>query len=83
MEFISGVNLREWMLKKKPKQSEVRKISAGILRGIEHLHLNDILHCGLSLEEVIVREDGTPVILEFDLSKDAEMRGKSLNRSER
>ena len=82
MDFISGMHLREW-ISKKPTRLEARKISAGILRGIEHLHLNNIIRCSLTLEDVIVREDGTPVILGFDLSQNAEMRSKTITRSGR
>ena len=47
MEYISWGNLRELMIERKEIgfcENEVRKIISGILKGIEYLHNNSIIH---------------------------------------
>jgi len=78
MEFVKGGNLREWLQNKKPDQSDIRLTCFGILLGISHLHTNGIIHCDLKLENIMIREDGTPVILDFDVSKDTHQKTLTL-----
>ncbi|EGC34029.1 hypothetical protein DICPUDRAFT_153832 [Dictyostelium purpureum] len=52
------------------KPWEIQKMFQQIIQGIAYMHSNCIIHRDLKLENILIREDGTPVISDFDLSKD-------------
>jgi len=45
------------------------KIFVQICRGIEHAHEQGIIHRDLKSENILVKEDGTPLIIDFGLAK--------------
>jgi len=79
MPFIGAGSLREWTKRENPSEEAIKKVCFDVLSGIAHLHKNGIIHCDLKCENVMIREDGTPVILDFDVSKDNNMRTLTIN----
>lgn len=71
LPFISGGELFS-VIKEKGSLSEDRCkfIAGGIARGLRHLHEKlGFCHNDISLENVLVRNDGTPVICDFGLAQ--------------
>jgi len=62
-EFIDGETLQL------RKHHDIKTVVSGIVDGIQFLHQNDIIHSDLKPTNIIIRTDGTPVIIDFDYSK--------------
>ncbi len=67
MRFERGNSLRAWLkeLGRKPTQAEIDSIAAPLLNALELLHQANYLHRDVAPDNIIVRPDGTPVLLDF------------------
>ena len=51
-------------------ENEIREILAGVLDGLEAVHERTILHRDLKPDNIILRGDGTPVLIDFGAARD-------------
>ena len=66
MEFVAGEPLGEWIRSRRPlDQSAVLRIAAPLLDGLELIHRTGYLHRDIKPGNIFMREDGTPVLLDF------------------
>jgi formylglycine-generating enzyme required for sulfatase activity len=73
MRFERGRNFEEWLkgLGRLPTQEELDRIVAPLLDALEMLHSADFLHRDIAPDNVVVRTDGTPVLLDFGAARRA------------
>ncbi|MGE0767211.1 MAG: protein kinase [Hyphomicrobiaceae bacterium] len=71
MRFESGDSLKAWLkdLGRAPLQSELDRLVWPLLDAIELMHMADFLHRDIAPDNIIVRADGTPVLLDFGASR--------------
>jgi tetratricopeptide (TPR) repeat protein len=80
MEFVDGTPMRDWCRlesKTRPGESGLRSVLTLFRRlcsALDYIHGEDIVHRDLKPENVIVRRDGTPVLLDFGLAAQFEGR---------
>jgi serine/threonine protein kinase len=66
MEHVSGETLSEVLQRKgRLGEAELRGLVEGLLSGLEAVHAADYLHRDIKPGNVILRPDGTPVLLDF------------------
>jgi len=66
MEFVAGEPLGEWIRSRRPlEQSAVLAIALPLLDGLEVIHRAGYLHRDIKPGNVFIREDGSPVLLDF------------------
>src|SRR5579864_8802316 len=66
MEFVAGQSLGDWIRSRRPlDQSSVLAIANPLLDGLEVIHRAGYLHRDIKPGNVYVREDGSPVLLDF------------------
>ncbi len=66
MEFVAGESLSEWIRSRRPlQQSAVLAFANPLLDGLEVIHQAGYLHRDIKPANVFVREDGSPVLLDF------------------
>jgi len=66
MEFVAGESLSEWIRSRRPlQQSAVLAIANPLLDGLEVIHRSGYLHRDIKPGNVFVREDGSPVLIDF------------------
>ena len=72
-EYESGRDLAEWLreINDAPTQTELDSLIEPLLAALELVHRNDLLHRDISPGNIYIRDDGTPVLLDFGSAKDA------------
>ena len=84
MPFYSGGDMNAWLPKHAPTTEKLREVFYQVLDGIAYLHSENILHCDIKLENILMTEDSLnarPIISDFDISKDNEQRSMITTQS--
>jgi hypothetical protein len=73
MEFEEGRSLESWLksLARPPTQAELDRIVAPLLDALEMMHADSFLHRDIAPDNIIIRPDGTPVLLDFGAARRA------------
>lgn len=70
MEFVSGMNIDDYAYALKSDLDERLKIMSQVCRAIYASHDAGVLHRDLKPSNILVRDNKTPCIIDFGLSKD-------------
>jgi serine/threonine protein kinase len=66
MEFVEGAALGEWVKSRRPiVEAQAAAIAAPLLDGLQVVHNAGFLHRDIKPGNIYVREDGSPVLLDF------------------
>jgi len=77
MEFVAGESLSEWIRKRRPlDQGTVLAIADPLLDGLEVIHDAGYLHRDIKPSNIFIREDGSPVLLDFGSARLASAGGE-------
>eukprot|EP00056_Hartaetosiga_gracilis_P014015 m.239047 g.239047 ORF g.239047 m.239047 type:complete len:1059 (+) comp13933_c0_seq1:404-3580(+) len=49
----------------------------GCLRGLQHIHANGVIHCDIKPANIMMKNDFTPVLVDFDISLSAQGRART------
>ena len=73
MRFEQGQSFEAWLkgLGRPPTQEELDRIAAPLLDALEMMHAENFLHRDIAPDNIIVRADGTPVLLDFGAARRA------------
>ena len=73
MVFEQGQSFEGWLkhLGRAPTQEELDRIAGPILDALEMMHGESFLHRDIAPDNIIVRADGTPVLLDFGAARRA------------
>src|SRR4029077_4095668 len=72
MEFVAGQPLGEWIRSRRPlEESSVLAIAGPLLDGLDVIHRTGYLHRDIKPGNVFVRDDGSPVLLDFGSARAA------------
>jgi serine/threonine protein kinase len=72
MEFVSGQPLGEWIRSRRPlAQGAVMAIAGPLLDGLEVVHRAGYLHRDIKPSNIFIRDDGSPVLLDFGSARSA------------
>ena len=73
MDFEQGQSFEAWLesLGRRPTQAELDRITAPLLEALETLHAADLLHRDIAPDNILIRQDGTPVLLDFGAARRA------------
>ena len=73
MDFEQGQSFEAWLesLGRRPTQAELDRIVAPLLDALETLHAADLLHRDIAPDNILIRQDGTPVLLDFGAARRA------------
>ncbi len=69
MEYIEGQRLDEWQAESAPALDRVVATYEKIALAVEHMHAHGIFHRDLKAQNVVVRPDGEPIVLDFSLAR--------------
>src|SRR5262249_9913961 len=67
LHFEEGGSFKSWLknLKRAPRQAELDDILNPLLDALETVHKGDFLHRDIAPDNIIVRKDRTPVLIDF------------------
>ena len=67
LHFEEGGSFKAWLkgLKRAPRQPELDKILTPLLEALETVHAGDFLHRDIAPDNIIIRKDGSPVLIDF------------------
>ena len=73
MRFEQGQSFEAWLasLGRPPMQEELDRIAKPLLEALEMMHAENFLHRDIAPDNIIVRADGTPVLLDFGAARRA------------
>ena len=73
MEYEPGESLNDILRRatERAPEGEVRGLLAGVLSGLEAVHKAGFLHRDIKPSNIIVRPDGTPVLIDFGAARQA------------
>jgi len=73
MDFEAGQNFETWLrdLGRLPAQEELDRIVAPLLDALEMMHAENFLHRDIAPDNIIIRADGSPVLLDFGAARRA------------
>lgn len=67
LHFEEGQSLKGWLkgLGRAPRQRELDRILEPLLEALELIHAADFLHRDIAPDNIIIRKDGAPVLIDF------------------
>jgi serine/threonine protein kinase len=73
LHFEEGGSFRAWLkgLKRPPTQAELDRMIAPLLDALEIIHDADFLHRDIAPDNIMVRKDGSPVLIDFGSARGA------------
>ena len=73
MEFEHGASFEQWLsgLGRLPTQQEIDRICVPLLDALELMHRENFLHRDIAPDNIVIRPDGTPVLLDFGAARRA------------
>jgi serine/threonine protein kinase/tetratricopeptide (TPR) repeat protein len=73
LEFEDGSSLGRWLdeLDRPPTQDEIDGVLMPILDALAYLHSHDMLHRDIAPDNIIIRRDGKPCLIDFGAARQA------------
>ena len=73
LEYEDGQSLKHWLedLGRSPSQAELDGIVSPLLDALEEMHAANFIHRDIAPDNIIIRPDGTPVLLDFGAARQA------------
>lgn len=69
MEFVEGNSLGDWLTQRQPRLRERVAFMVALARAVDHAHANLVVHRDLKPANLLVRDDDSPVLLDFGIAK--------------
>jgi eukaryotic-like serine/threonine-protein kinase len=72
MEYVEGKPLDEYCRERKCSFEERIRLFRSVCEAVQYAHIRLFVHCDLKPSNILVKEDGTPKLLDFGIAKQVE-----------
>jgi serine/threonine-protein kinase len=69
MDFVDGVPLGDWLLAGPPPLAVRLRLFVAVCQAVQFAHQRLVVHCDLKPSNLMVRDDGAPVLLDFGVAR--------------
>jgi serine/threonine protein kinase len=71
MEYVGGLTLDDWLRGREflPTPEELEPVISPVLSALEYLHARNMIHRDIAPDNIMIREDGTPMVIDFGAIK--------------
>ena len=69
MECVAGGNQHELLLSRRPTQAQAIDMASRLVDALAYAHAREVIHRDFKPRNVLLREDGTPVLSDFGVAK--------------
>ena len=69
MEYVAGGTLHDLLLSRRPTRAEALDIIGRLADALAYAHARDVIHRDFKPRNVLLREDGSPVLSDFGVAK--------------
>ncbi len=76
MEYVEGKSLRDRLKERAYRPEEAARLVEKVARALHYAHGHGIVHRDVKPENVVVREDGDPQVMDFGLARDVESNAR-------
>ena len=81
MQYIRGVTLEKYVKENKLKSQEIISMMKDIIEALSLVHKQGIIHRDLSPSNIMVKEDGTMVLIDFGAASVEELMAQGENKT--
>lgn len=78
MRYEAGETLAARLARRPLKQAELLRMAIALLAGLEQVHAAGVVHRDIKEEHIVLRADGTPVLIDFGATRVALFRRRLL-----
>ncbi len=73
LNYEAGLDLAQWLkqLGRPPTQDELDRILMPLLSALEEVHHNNMMHRDISPDNLLIRDDGRPVLIDFGSARES------------
>lgn len=68
-DFIEGVTLADMLTARRPAPREAAKLIADVAEALHYAHQQGVVHRDIKPSNIMIRPDGSPVVMDFGLAK--------------
>lgn len=76
--YEAGIDMVQWLkqLGRPPSQEELDRLLTPLLGALEEVHRNNMMHRDISPDNLLIRDDGRPVLIDFGSARES-IRGRA------
>lgn len=73
LNYEAGLDLAQWLkqLGRPPTQDELDRLLMPLLSALEEVHHNNMMHRDISPDNLLIRDDGRPVLIDFGSARES------------